>query len=67
MSKPLQPFDENDTAYAQNGNNLSGAQFCRQSYHERAWVEDNRGWKLAAAGHRSQMLLLELINLARLK
>lgn len=42
MNKPLQPFDKSDTAYAQNGNNLSGAQSCRQSYHERAWVEDKR-------------------------
>lgn len=40
MNKPLQPFDENDPAYAQNGHNLSGAQSCRPSYHKRVWVED---------------------------
>lgn len=40
MNKPQQPFDENDPAYAQNGNNLSGAQSCGQSYHERVCIED---------------------------
>lgn len=40
MNKPLQLFDENDPAYAQNENNLSGAQSYRQSHYKRVWVED---------------------------